>query len=280
MTKGRIFDIQRGSLVDGDGVRTAVFFKGCSLRCKWCHNPEGISRDTQLLVYSDRCRSCGICKSVCPSPSDCILCGKCADYCPNGARELCGREYTEKELFSIIEKDRGLYNSTGGGVTFSGGECMLQIDFLEKMLTLCNENSINTAVDTAGNVPLEHFLKIAPLVNTFLYDVKCASEDLHIEGTGVSNKQILSNLRSLSDNGARIYIRIPIIVGFNDTLSEQNKIKELLKGINCEKIELLPYHEMGVRKCVAAGVREYSFSSPDKEKMKELNLLYKEIIKK
>ena len=149
--KATIFDIQRGSYVDGPGIRTTVFFKGCNLQCKWCHNPESQSKNKQILFYKEKCTGCGKCKSVCPYALEkCDFCGKCALYCPNDAREICGKEYTVEEVLSEILKDKDYYNATGG-VTFSGGECMLQIDFLKAILKKCKENGIHTAVDTAGN---------------------------------------------------------------------------------------------------------------------------------
>ena len=197
--KATIFDIQRGSFVDGDGIRTTVFFKGCNLKCKWCHNPEGISPKIEKLFYKDKCTSCKKCDEVCINKKkSCTLCGKCALYCPNDAIEICGKNYTENEILDIILKDKSYYDTSNGGVTFSGGECMLQIDFLTEILKLCKENGINTAVDTAGNVPYEYFEKILPYTDTFLYDVKCITEDLHKQFTGVSNGLILSNLKKLA----------------------------------------------------------------------------------
>ena len=162
MIKATIFDIQRGSFVDGPGIRTTVFFKGCNLRCKWCHNPESQSPKKQILFYKDKCTGCGKCKTVCPyNHENCDFCGKCALFCPNDAREICGKEYTIDEVLKEILKDKDYYGQDGGA-TFSGGECMLQIDFLEEILKSCKENGVRTAVDTAGNVPWEYFEKILP----------------------------------------------------------------------------------------------------------------------
>ena len=156
--KGMIFDIQRGSCVDGPGIRTTVFFKGCNLRCKWCHNPESQSKNKQILFYKDKCTGCGKCKTVCRySFKKCDFCGECAFSCPNDAKELCGKDYGVDEVLKEILKDKDFYNVSGGGVTFSGGECMLQIDFLFEILKKCKENGIHTAVDTAGNVAWEYF---------------------------------------------------------------------------------------------------------------------------
>lgn len=247
--KAMIFDIQRGSFVDGDGVRTTVFFKGCNLRCKWCHNPEGLKKEREMLFYKDKCTHCNKCVEICPNnQKNCTLCAKCTLFCPNNAREIAGKECTASEVMAQILKDKAYYEKSGGGVTFSGGECMLQIDFLAEILKLCKENKINTAVDTAGNVPYEYFERILPYTDTFLYDVKCITDKLHINGTGVSNKQILDNLARLVKVGANITVRVPLIGGFNDTKDEQEKIKSYLKSLNITKVEYLPYHNMAEHK--------------------------------
>lgn len=276
--KGLIFDIVRSSFVDGEGVRTTLFFKGCNLRCRWCHNPEGLAREKQILFYKDRCVSCGKCAIVCPkTEKECTLCGKCAEACPNEARELVGKELEASELLEIIERDRDLYDATGGGVTFSGGECMLQIDFLEELLKACKRRGINTAVDTAGNVPFEYFERILPYTATFLYDIKCVGEFLHKEFTGASNRLILENLEGILRRGAKVTVRVPVICGFNDDESEIYEIFQFLKGKNIEKVEVLRYHNMGAHKCEGAGVPFYEFSCPDNEKIKEIEKLFKEI---
>ena len=192
--KAVIFDIQRNSFVDGPGIRTTVFFKGCNMRCKWCHNPESQSAQKQMMYYKDKSTGCGKCAKVCPNQlKKCDFCGKCELYCPADARKICGKEYSADEVFNEIAKDKTFYENSGGGATFSGGECMLQIGFLCEILKKCKENGIHTAVDTAGNVPWEYFEKILPYTDIFLYDVKAFSEDLHKRGTGVSNKLILEN---------------------------------------------------------------------------------------
>jgi pyruvate formate lyase activating enzyme len=262
-----IFDMQRGSYVDGPGIRTTVFFKGCNLQCKWCHNPESQSPKQQILFYKDKCTGCGKCKSVCPYHFEqCDFCGRCALYCPNDARELCGKEYTVEEVLSEILKDKEYYKATGG-VTFSGGECMIQIDFLEEILKKCKENGVHTAVDTAGNVPWEYFERILPYTDLFLYDVKCFSEDLHKDGTGASNRLILENLQKLSNKNAEIIVRIPIIPGFNDSEEELGYISSYVNKINPFKVELLPYHSMGEHKYAALNRRCDRYSIPSKERM-------------
>ena len=267
MLTATIFDIQRGSYVDGPGIRTTVFFKGCNLKCKWCHNPEGISKGIQKLFYKDKCGGCGKCARICPyNQKDCTLCGKCVLYCPSYALEICGAEYTISELFEIIIKDKSYYESSNGGVTFSGGECMLQIDFLTEILKICKKANINTAVDTAGNVPYEYFEKIIPYTDTFLYDIKCISEDLHEKFTGVSNATIISNLKKLSKSfKGKIVVRIPLIGGFNDEDSEIFKIKDFMLQINVSNVEVLPYHKMGLHKYEALNMQSAEFYTPNKE---------------
>ena len=271
-----IFDIQRNSFVDGPGIRTTVFFKGCNLKCKWCHNPESQSSKRQMMFYKDKCTGCGKCLEVCPNNLEkCDFCGRCELFCPADARKICGRTYSVDEVFAEVIKDKLFYDNSNGGVTFSGGECMLQIDFLCEILKKCKENGIHTAVDTAGNVPWEYFEKIMPYTDMFLYDVKCISDDLHTDGTGVSNKHILENLRGLSDKfDGSIFIRIPLIGGFNDSEDEISKINSFLKNINCDKIELLPYHAMGEHKYTALDMASHTFCVPDESKIAK----FKEIL--
>lgn len=265
--KATIFDIQRNSFVDGPGIRTTVFFKGCNLKCKWCHNPESQSFEKQMMFYQNKCTGCGKCKDICQNNlKTCDLCGKCIDICPSNARRICGKEYTVDEVLKTICKDKAFYENSGGGVTFSGGECMLHIDFLKELLKKCKGNGIHTAVDTAGSVPWQNFEKIMPYTDLFLYDVKCFSETLHIEGTGSSNKLILENLKKLSDNfKGCIIIRIPIIPGFNDYVEEIVQISEFLKNIHYNAIEILPYHKMGENKYSALGIKYNTYYVPEEE---------------
>ena len=269
--KATIFDIQRNSFVDGPGIRTTVFFKGCNMRCKWCHNPESQSAKKQMMFYKDKCIGCGKCAAVCPHQlKKCDFCGKCELYCPADARKICGREYSVDEVFNEIAKDKIFYENSGGGATFSGGECMLQTDFLCEILKKCKENGIHTAVDTAGNIPWQYFEKILSYTDLFLYDVKAISDDLHKQGTGVSNRLILENLEKLSGR-KDIVVRIPLIGGFNDSESEVSCIAEFLKHIKCEKVEILPYHAMGEHKYEALGMAHEKYYVPDNiEKYKEL----------
>ena len=273
---GMIFNIQRFCTDDGPGIRTTVFFKGCNLRCAWCHNPESQAHDAQIMFYPDKCVGCGKCKEKCPHALEkCDKCGTCAFYCIHGARELCGKEYSSSEVMSEVLKDTPYYESSDGGVTFSGGECMLQIDFLCELLKECKEAGIHTSVDTAGHIPYEYFEKILPYTDLFLYDVKCFDSEKHKKYTGVGNGLILKNLEQLLKIGKPLWVRIPIIPSVNDT---EDEIRSILSFINthgkAERVELLPYHALGEHKYAAIGKDVQTFSAPDDEKMTQLrNLL-------
>ena len=262
MIKGNIFDIERSSYVDGPGIRTTVFLKGCNLNCRWCHNPESKQSKPQLMYYENNCIKCGACVYACNSGaisstldfdrSKCLSCGKCAKSCVSGARKFCGSEYTAEELFNEIIEDEVFYKNSGGGVTFSGGEPMLQVDFIIEVAKLCKSRGISVAVDTAGDVSFDSFSKLLPYVNVILFDVKCITEDLHVQGTGRSNERILNNLTKLSSlGGFDIIIRTPIIPEFNDDEIEQDKINNFVSKIRHVKHEKLKYHELGISKIKA-----------------------------
>lgn len=269
---GTIFAIQRNSFVDGPGIRTTVFLKGCNLHCKWCHNPESQNPKPQIMHYLTKCTGCGHCMEVCPVKMEsCILCGRCVKECPQDARQICGREAGVEEIMEEVRKDSLFYETSGGGVTFSGGECMLQIDFLEELLKKCQSEGIHTAVDTAGNVPWSSFERILPYTDVFLYDIKAVTERLHIEGTGVSNRQILENLRRLSTEfSGDVIIRTPVMEGYNATEQEMEKIGAFLAGTRFRKIELLAYNEMIKYKYDAVQMPYTAYGKPDEEKLERL----------
>ena len=274
--KATVFDIQRSSFVDGPGIRTTVFFKGCNLRCAWCHNPESQSAALQMMFYKNKCTGCGKCKEKCPNSLEkCDFCGRCTLYCPHDAREICGKEYTVEEILRVILKDKTFYENSDGGVTFSGGECMLQIDFLEEILKECKKNGIHTAVDTAGHVPFEKFERILPYTDLFLFDVKCLDSEKHKRYTGVGNELILENLARLLRADARVWIRIPVIPEVNDTVEEMKAIRQLLDGCGSpEKVELLPYHALGEHKYEALGKSPCAFSVPSEKRMALLKSIF------
>lgn len=244
--KGTIFDIQRFSVHDGPGIRTTVFLKGCPLRCKWCHNPEGLRKERQLQFFSEACIGCGKCGTR-ERLSD-------AEGCPSGALKICGREIDTEELLAEVLKDRDFYGQDGG-VTFSGGECLIWAEFLAEILALLKEQGIHTAVDTSGYVPWEAFEKTEPFTDLYLYDIKCATERLHKEATGVSNRLILENLQKLARCGKPIWIRTPVIPGVNDNEGELEAIAEIVAWTsNVQKVTLMPYHTLGKSKYATLGM--------------------------
>ena len=276
--KATVFNIQRNSFVDGPGARTTIFLKGCNLNCRWCHNPEGKSEDFQLMVYEEKCIGCKKCGDVCENNlENCVFCGRCVKVCMGAAREVCGYKKTPDEIADICLKDSLLYGFSGGGVTFSGGECMLQADFLRECLSSLKENGIHTAVDTAGNIPFSEFEKIIPFTDLFLYDIKCITEDKHIWGTGVSNRLILDNIKRLSKEfKGEITVRVPIIGGFNDSEDELLKIAEFIKETGIKTVEVVSYHGMYKDKCTALGMDFHEFSVPSKDKIR----IFEDMIKK
>lgn len=269
--KGMIFDIQRFSVHDGPGIRTTAFMKGCPLKCRWCHNPEGLYSKPQLQFIDEKCILCHNCTNVCENHSifgnthtvdftKCHNCGKCVGVCPSKALLTIGRSITVDKLIKEALKDRDFYDDEGG-ITFSGGEATLQIEFLSEALKQCKANELNTAVDTSGFAPWESYTKIIPYTDIFLYDIKAVSEDIHINGTGVSNKIILENIKKLTGRNCRVWVRIPVVPGFNATIEEMTKIADFLSGINgIEQIELMPYHKLGRNKYYNIGY-EYPFES-------------------
>ena len=215
MLRGNIFNFQRFSIHDGPGIRTSVFFKGCPLKCMWCHNPESQSFRRELMYSADKCLHCQICNGIYANSVELSEIEDGAFDCPNGALEVVGNYYTVKEALKEILKDRLFYEESGGGVTFSGGEPMAHINYLEALAIECKRNGISTVIDTSGHVPYSNFERILEYCDLFLYDVKTIDPILHKTFTGVDNRLILDNLHKLSESGANIRLRFPIIKGIN-----------------------------------------------------------------
>jgi pyruvate formate lyase activating enzyme len=257
MTAGFIFDIKRYAIHDGPGIRTTVFMKGCPLVCRWCHNPEGIEPQPFLAYRKNRCIRCAECVENCPeqalslnpegvvfSGSQCTQCFTCSDICPAEAREKVGRKFTARELLSEIQKDIPFYDTSGGGVTFSGGEPLLQADFLIDLLQLCGTEHIHRAVDTSGYASCETLMAVAENSDLILYDLKMMDSDKHEKFTGVSNRLILDNLRRLAAKRIDLIIRIPLIPGVNDDMQNMNRTGSFLKRwASAAKVQILPYHD-------------------------------------
>jgi len=249
-----ISDLKRFAVHDGDGIRTTVFLKGCSLKCVWCHNPEGIGFKPQLAFYKDKCIDCGECVSLCPSGAHkigehghsfdrslCIGCGKCSEVCLGNALTFYGKKMTVDELLPLLLEDKEFYETSGGGVTVSGGECLCQADFCAELLKKLKENGIHTAVDTCGFVSQNTLDKVIPYTDIFLYDVKAVDEAVHIKCTGQPNRQILKNLKYIDSCNKPIEVRIPFVPEYN--ANEIDKIGELLATLkNLTKVRVLPYH--------------------------------------
>jgi pyruvate formate lyase activating enzyme len=267
MQHGLVFNIQKYSLHDGPGIRATVFLKGCPLRCPWCHNPEGISPRPEVVVVEGRCLGCGQCRRACPFgaslPGDgpmpsrhesCMLCGACVDACPAAARQWAGRQMTVSQVLETVWQDRIFYDESGGGVTFSGGEPLAQIDFLRACLEACRARGLRTAVDTCGLAPAAHLRAIAPLTDLFLYDLKLMDPARHEHYTGASNDVILDNLRALGRVHRQIWVRVPIIPGVNDDAPGLQAIARFAAAIpGVRQVNLLPFHRTGLPKLARLG---------------------------
>ncbi len=268
---GTIFDIQRFSVHDGPGIRTTVFMKGCPLRCRWCHNPEGLLMIPQLQFFKEKCISCRRCGNR-SLFSD-------AEKCPTEALTVCGHTVSEEEILGEILKDRIFYGETGG-VTFSGGECLLQADFVSEVLSLAKGAGIHTAVDTCGYVPWSSIEKTLPFCDLYLYDIKCINPDKHKQYTGVDNTQILQNIKKLSQSDKEIWIRIPIIPDFNNSESEIEAIASFVSELkNITQVTLMPYHSLGASKYETLGLT-YQFDTALKITEGELSFFKQIFIKK
>jgi pyruvate formate lyase activating enzyme len=262
LSSGLVFDIRRFSVHDGPGIRTTVFLKGCPLQCAWCHNPESQSPHAEVIMRPGRCLCCGACVEACPEDAirldadgpqtdldRCEQCGLCTDACFSGARELAGRELSAAQVMEAIERDRPFYDESGGGVTFSGGEPLMQPEFLRELLSACRNAEIRTALDTCGYAPWAVLDRVRNYVDLFLYDVKILDDVRHRMLTGVSNQVILANLRALSEHGHAIILRLPLVPGINDGADNIRKTGALAAGLpTLVQVELLPYHRIGVEK--------------------------------
>ncbi len=287
MESGFIFDIKRYSINDGPGIRVTVFFKGCNLICAWCHNPESISNKVQKLYTENRCIRCSACVDNCPlgacyltengivtNSEICKVCGKCAEVCPTTATQISGRIETTDNILKIILKDTVFIDHSEGGVTFSGGEPLLQPKFLFELLDQCGNKSIHRAIDTAGNVNPDILLEAAKKTDLFLYDFKMFDTHLHKKWTGVGNELILSNLKKLSETGAEINIRIPLITDVNDDESNLEQSAKFIRALpgDKKKVNILPYHNIAHQKYKKLGLdfNTQKLEEPSKENLEKI----------
>lgn len=283
MTTGIVFDIKKFSIHDGPGIRTTIFFKGCPLRCWWCHNPESQSPEPELVWRENRCIGCGACREACGQGAIgadlsvnaglCTLCGDCVAACYAEAREMVGREMSVAEVMAEIERDVPFYDESGGGATFSGGEPLAQPDFLLALLRACRERGIHTTVDTCGYAPWEVVDRVREYTDLFLYDLKLMDDARHRKYTGVSNEPILRNLRRLAELGQAIILRVPIVPGVNDRDECLRRIAGFAASLpNLAGIEPLAYHRIGIEKYRRMG-KEYRLAEvvpPDEERMEQV----------
>jgi len=266
LISGVVFDIRRFSIHDGPGIRTTVFFQGCPLACAWCHNPEGMAPEPALVYRANRCLRCGACVPACPQGAialhdelvhtdrdRCICCGTCVEVCYAGARELAGRTMTVAEVLAEVERDTVFYDESQGGVTFSGGEPLMQADFLLALTRACRERGFHTVLDTCGFAPWAVLDRVREYIELFLYDVKLIDDTRHRRFTGVSNARILENLRRLSGHGQRIILRLPLIPGINDDFENVRATGALAAELRISQLDVLPYHQAGVEKYERVG---------------------------
>ena len=292
-SKPLVFDIKRYAINDGPGIRIVIFLKGCNLNCAWCHNPEGISPAQEQMYNPAKCIKCGTCVVACPEKaltltSDgivtdtrlCQLNGLCATVCPTMAIELSGRSLQVHEIMHEIEKERVFFEQSVGGVTFSGGEPMMHPDFLVRLLEECGSKGIHRAVDTAGLVSTEVLLRVAARTDLFLYDLKMIDAERHRKWTGVTNEKILTNLRILSESGARLIIRIPLVGGVNDDTENLEATARFVASLAGDKkvVNLLPYHKIAQSKYGKLGRSEefQLFGEPSLKSMQQAVLIFKE----
>ena len=286
MTTGNIFDIQRYSIHDGDGIRTTVFLKGCPLRCKWCANPESWSASAQLFFSQARCIKCGSCAvfegikmdadSLVIQREKCGDIAEIAKICPADALSVKGKRMTIAEVMEEISKDIPFYEKSSGGITLSGGEPLLQADFSEQLLKACKEKKLHTIIETSGYAEWEKFERVIPYTDQFFYDIKLADNDLHQKYTGLPNNKIIGNLKQLVETKADVCVRITIIPAVNDNEKELKEIAQLLRRVGVSKYELQSFHQYGKGKYHSCGI-DYEFTETETlpaEKMKKISVIF------
>lgn len=257
-----VSNIQQFCTYDGPGIRTVVFLMGCPMRCKWCQNPENFTGKQMLMFDKAKCTSCGACLAACEYQAvralaeggiiferkNCRACGKCTEVCRMGARELCGKYMTTDEVFKEVMKDEIFFRNTGGGITLSGGECMLYPEFIKELFQAFKQKGIHTAIETSGYCPTSAMQEIEDCVDLFLYDFKLDSNELHKKWTKKSNANIKQNLEYLISRGKNVVVRIPLIEGVNDGSEFNNMMRYLKQYPQIKDIHILPFHQIGSSK--------------------------------
>lgn len=292
---GRVFNIEKYHINDGNGIRTAVFLKGCNLICPWCSNPESQSKNIQIVTHRNLCKHCGLCQTICPvsaikhcnnqfvtDVNKCNYCNKCVELCPHSARQIYGYDVTVSEVMKEIMKDAAYYSRSGGGITITGGEPLLQPSFVKALLQACHDEYISTAIETAGVISIRTFMVIASLADEVLIDVKTLEPEKMqtlIEGK-VGGEQavklVTDNIKMASDKGINIILRCPIIPDFNNSEEHIEKVINLAKSCNINRIDLLPFHQYGKYKYKSLN-KHYEYENIKQIKDIELDSLRRKI---
>lgn len=287
---GCVGGIQKYSTSDGPGIRTSVFLKGCPLQCRWCHNPELILPQRQFLFTAQKCIGCGNCVKSCPTgalrhlgqrveidPERCRRCYSCVEHCYSEALRLAGEEMTVEEVMARVRQDKGYYRRTGGGMTISGGELLMQADFAEALLDAARAEGIGVALDTCGFGDGDRLWRMAKKADYILYDMKSIDDEVHEKATGRSNRRILENLIRLADDpeiNPKIWMRMPLIRGLNDTEDIIGRTCEFYREHRLGYVTLFPYHELGISKYKSLGQDYENFAPPDSDRLRQIRDLF------
>ena len=286
--RGLVFLIQRYSVQDGPGLRTTIFMKGCPLRCQWCQNPESLQPHPELMSRDTKCMLLGKCVEACPigvitldrqknrriDRAKCNLCFQCVDACPTKSLSKIGEYLTEEEVVAEIERDELFYHRSGGGITISGGEPLLQWQFVRRLLEACKQRHLHTALDTCGYAQWPILKKVIEHVDLVLYDIKHMNQELHKKATGKSNRLILHNVRMIPPQ-TKVWLRLPLIPGFNDSREHLTELSRLGREIGVEKVSILPYHRLAEEKYRQLGMRRKMsrIEPPSKKRLQEIQAL-------